>query len=230
MGKSGRRKGMSGKPARKADGADALLLARQRVHHSAWCARHPEKAAELRRLRLQNREAEERWGARGAGTPATHARAAQMRQGAIARLYHSGAITAEQVGSALEIAAAAERIGAEVKVRTISLETRIDGGRRDGSFWEALGQVRSEIAYTRWRAALIPLCSGARGDHAPVAVVLDMIVHDSGVTAAAALHRVHVRRARRLLSEALDLWPGIMGECVRTVDAQDLEAAHRRVA
>ena len=230
MGRSNRRKGMSGKPARKAEGAEALVLARQRANYSAWCARHPEKAAELRALRLRTREAEERWGTRAPGTAATHAHSAQLRQGALARLYHSGAISAEQLGSALEISAAAERIGAEVRVRTISLETRIDGGGHDRTFWEALGQVRSEMAYTQWRAALVPLCASTHGPNAPLGVVLDMIVHDMGVTAAAALHRVHVRRARRLLGEALDLWPGIIGECVRLVDAEDLEAAHQRVA
>lgn len=220
MGKATRRKtGRMSGAARKPEGAAGVLAARQRANHSAWCARHPDKAAELRRLRLQQREAEERWAGRGEGTPATHARAAGLRQGALARLYHSGAITAEQLGSGLEIAAAAERIGADVRVRTISLETRIDGGRRDGTFWEALADVRREMAYTRWRAEL-----------AAPAIVLDMIVHDMAVTAAAALHRVHVRRARRLLGEALDLWPAIIGECVRSVDAEDLEAAHRKVA
>lgn len=230
MGRSNRRKGMSGKPARKAEGAEALVLARSRANYSAWCARHPDKAAELRALRLRMREAEERWGARAPGTAATHAHAAQVRQGALARLYQSGAITAEQLGSALEIAEAAERISADVRVRTISLETRIDGGGHDRTFWEALGQVRSEMAYTRWRAALVLLCASTHGPNAPVALVLDMIVHDTGVTAAAARHRVHVRRARRLLGEALDLWPDIIGECVFTVDAEDLKVAHRRVA
>ena len=231
MGKAkrqGRRTG--GMSARKADGAAGVLAARQRANYSAWCARHPDKAAELRKLRLDAREAAERWDGRGAGTAATHARAAAMRQGALARLYHSGAITADQLGSALEIAATAERIGADVRVRTISLETRIDGGRRGDAFWEALGEVRREMAYSQWRAALPVLCASAHGPDAQVALLLDMIVHDLGVSAAAMLHHVHVRRARRLLGEALDLWPGIIGDCVRAVDAEDLERAHRRVA
>ena len=132
---------MNGARARKPEGAAAILHARERANYSAWCARHPEQAAQLRALRLEQREAENRWRGRGEGTPATHAHAARQRQGALARLYHSGAISAEQLGSALEIAAAAEQIGADVQVRTVSLETRIDGGRRDGTFWEALGPV-----------------------------------------------------------------------------------------
>jgi hypothetical protein len=45
-----------------------------------------------------------------------------------------------------------------------------------------------------------------------------------------ALYRVHVRRARRLLGEALDLWPQIIEDAVRMVDVEDLQAAHRMVA
>ena len=221
---------MSGARTRKVDGAEAILAARARANHSAWCARHPKQAAELRALRLAQRAAEERWGRTGDGTPATHAHAAKLRQGALARLYHSGALTAEQLGSALEIASAAERIGAEVQVRTVSLETRIDGGRRDGTFWEALTLVRREMAYSDWRSRLPRLCWSNHGPDAPVAVVLDMIVHDIGVTEAARLHHVHIRRARRLLGEALDLWPGIISHYVREVDDAVLAEAHARVA
>mgnify|MGYP006186616665 CR=1 FL=1 len=41
-----------------------------------------------------------------------------------------------------------DRIGADVAIGTVSLETRVDGGRHgDGSFFEKLGAVRSEVAY-----------------------------------------------------------------------------------
>jgi hypothetical protein len=42
------------------------------------------------------------------------------------RLYQNGAIDAEQLASAVEIALVAERIGRDVAVRTASLETRVD--------------------------------------------------------------------------------------------------------
>lgn len=151
------------------------------------------------------------------GTPETRARAANTRQGSLARLHQSGAITSEQLGSAVEIATVHERIGADVSVRTASLETRVDaGGRGDGAFWEALGQVRRELAYTRWRQAL-------RNSAAPV---LDMVAGDEGLAAVAKRYRMHHRRARALLVEALDLWPRMIGDAAREVDAATLAAAH----
>ncbi len=163
-----------------------------------------------------------RFGNKPDGTPETHDKASRKRQGALARLYASGAISIDQLGAAHEIAAVAERIGSDVTVRTVSLETRIDnGGGRDGAFFEALGQVRREVAYGRWRAGLPGICDGVA-----VAVVLDMIVGDVGVSVAARVHRIHVRRARRLLGEALDMWPGFYWDAVRQVDEATLLAAH----
>ncbi|HLL05480.1 MAG TPA: hypothetical protein VK539_33230 [Myxococcaceae bacterium] len=54
-------------------------------------------------------------------------------------------------------------------------------------------------ADTRWREQL-------RGS---AAVVLDMIVGDIGLTIAAKRYRIHNRRARQQLLEALDAWPRI---------------------
>lgn len=163
-----------------------------------------------------------RFGNRPDGTPETHAQASRKRQGALARLYASGAISVDQLGAAEEIAAVAERICSDVTVQTVSLETRVDnGGGRDGAFFEALGQVRREVAYGQWRASLPGICDGVS-----VAVVLDMIVGDVGVSVAARVHHVHVRRARRLLGEALDLWPGFYWNAVREVDEATLMAAH----
>jgi hypothetical protein len=139
----------------------------------------------------------------------------------LARLYASGAISIEQLGSALEIASVAEKIGSEVTVRTVSLETRVDQSMRgDGGFFEALGQVRREVAYGNWRRALPGLLGGL-----PIAAVLEMIVEDVGVTIVARRYRMHVRRARKLLSDALDSWPSHLWSAVREVDEATLLAA-----
>lgn len=162
----------------------------------------------------------ERWSHKANGTPQTHehAHAARTREGSLARLYNTGAIDAHQLGAAIDIASVAERIGADVAVRTASLETRIDSGRRgDGKFYEALNQVRREVAYSRWR-------SQVRG---PIGAVLDMIVGDAvGFTIVARRYRMHNRRAKQLLIDALDLWPKIYGEVRKQIDDAALDSAH----
>ena len=157
----------------------------------------------------------ERWSHKQ-GTPQTHDHAARYREGSLARLYQSGAIDADQLAASIDIAGVIERIGADVAVKTASLETRIDSNRHgDGGFHEALHLVRHELAYTRWRAAL-------RG---PVAPVLEMIAGDMPLTAVARIYRMHNRRARQLLIDALDLWPAMLGAALREVDEATLAAA-----
>jgi hypothetical protein len=67
-------------------------------------------------------------------------------------LYKEDSIDADQLAAAVEIALAAERIGRDVAVKTASLETRVEMTRLgDGCFFEKLGQVRREVAYSDWR-------------------------------------------------------------------------------
>lgn len=110
----------------------------------------------------------------------------------------------------------AERIARDVTVRTAGLESRVDTTRMGDGFWEALGAVWAEVAYTRWRGQL-------RGS---AAVVLDMIVEDIGLTIAAQRHRIHNRKARQLLIEALDAWPRIFGQVRKEIDPASVAAAH----
>lgn len=160
----------------------------------------------------------ERWSHKQ-GTPQTHEHFAGQREGALRRLYLSGAIDAEQLASALQIADVVERIGADVGVRTASLETRIDTTRNgDGGFYEQLGRVRREMAYTRWRRAAV----AARA----IAPLLDMIAGDIGLTVVARTYRMHHRRAKKLLLDALDLWPRILETVCREIDPATLAAAH----
>lgn len=194
---------------------------RRQESRATWAARHPEIAAEQRMLRRTSRQAAERWAHKNEGTPETHEHASRRHQGALARLYKAGEIDAEQLGSAAEIAAVAERIGADVTVKTASLETRVDVTRiGDGGFFERLGQVRREAAYTRWRAEV-----------EQPAAVLDMLVGDAlGFTIVAARYRMHNRKAKRLLIQALDLWPRILGAVCKEIDEKALAAAHARLA
>jgi hypothetical protein len=112
--------------------------------------RHPELAASERALRKGRAELLDNWKHKNEGTPETHEHASRRNQGALARLYQSGAIDAEQLAAAVEIALVHERIGSDVAVKTASLETRVDVTRiGDGGFYERLGQVRREMAYTR---------------------------------------------------------------------------------
>lgn len=186
-----------------------------------WRMRHPKIAAAERRLRKERAELLTNWKHKNEGTPETHELASRRNQGALAALYKNGSIDGEQLASAVEIALVAERIGADVAVRTSSVETRVDVTRLgDGSFFERLSQVRREQAYTRWRAQL-----------RQPAPVLDMLVGEPvGFTIVAARYRMHNRKAKQMLIDALDLWPQILGAVCKEIDEKDLAAAHRRLA
>ncbi len=177
--------------------------------------RHPERMREERRLRQQHKALGPDWSHKREGTPETHAQASRTVQGALARLYMSGAIDADQLASAEQILRVHAQIVRDVVVATTSLETRIDAGRGgDGIFYEALGRVRAEIAYSAWRASLTK-----------PGVVLAMITEDVAVTAAAQRFAMRTATAKQLLVDALDRWPGAMDDARRSVDAADLAAA-----
>ncbi len=183
--------------------------------HRAWAQRHQARAIEERSFRKCRAELMERWGHKNQGTPETHAAAANRRAGAIARLYTSGYLSDDELAWAEEIAAAAERIMADATVRTASFEGRVDAVRHGHAFFEALGAVWSEMAYGRWRAHMGPIA----------ALVLDIVLHDVGIARAAANHGMHVRRARRVLTDALKLWAVVHRAVRDEVSEADLLAA-----
>lgn len=182
---------------------------RQRVAHLVLGQPRPKvvarKARRTRRPRVElvdgveERVAlRERWSHKQ-GTPETHEHAAQAREGSLARLYRSGAIDIAQLAAAEAIAAVHARIAADVTVRTASLETRIDAGRRGaGAADETAAQIARERFYVRWRHSLA----------GNAALVLAMVVEDVGIARAAARHGMHVRKAKRILLAALDGWIG----------------------
>lgn len=201
-------------------GAGDEIERRCEANRLAWARRHPRQASEERQLRKTRVETIARWKHKNEGTPETHEQHRRRSDGALARLYQSGAIDADQLASAVEIAAIVSLIGSDVQVKTASLETRVDVTRiGDSGFFERLGQVRREIAYTGWRAAL-----GMRA-----AAVLEMIAGDEGYASVAARHGMGARRAKALLLAALDLWPDAVRSAARSVDERDLAAAHARL-
>jgi hypothetical protein len=201
--------------------AQRRLDARAEAGKEAWARRHPAAAASERRLRKERADLVARWKHKNDGTPETHQHAARRNDGALARLYETGAIDAEQLAAAEEINLVAERIAAGVTIKTASLETRVDVTRMgDGGFYERLSQVRHEMAYTRWRHALpapAPVLAMLTGEHLPL-------------TIAARSFGMGHKRLKRLLIGALDLWPRMLRDAVREVDQGDLDRAHARIA
>lgn len=180
-----------------------------------YSARHPERAREERQLRQAQARLGKDWRHKREGTPETHERASRTVQGALARLYMSGAIDAHQLAAAAEIARVHAQIVREVVPATVSLETRVDQScSGHGAFYEALGRVRAEVAYSRWRAAL-----------QKPGVVLAMIVEDVGVSVAARRFGMRNGSAKAALINALDRWPGEMEAARRDIDAAELAAA-----
>lgn len=133
-----------------------------------------------------------------AGTPETlhHVQRERSREGAIARLVATGALDAHQLAAAQEIVVAHDAIVADVAVRTAKLEPRGTGGGPNAASAERISAVLREAAYTRWREAVAP--------HAPM--LLAVIVDDVGLVAAARRWRLSNRRARAVLTRALDIW------------------------
>lgn len=185
------------------------------INRRAWAKRHPKLAREERELRLFNRDVHKGFGHKVNGTPETHAKASLVRQGALARLYEAGDIDAEQLAASVSIAAVHARIIGPVTIGTVSYETRVDQSAGGGNMaFERLGAVRAEVTYSQWRQQI-----------AEPAVVLAMIVEDLGVTRVAQKFRMRNAKAKKLLTDALDLWVDMNGRVCREIDDATLAAA-----
>lgn len=161
---------------------------------------------------MQVREA---WNHKVEGTPETHERASLTHSGALAQLHRNGTITNDQLEWAAQIANVYRSLEADVAVKVASLEARVDQSRRGGDAAESIYRVRMHLAYGYWRD-MIP---------APKALALDMIVGDAiGYSVAARIYRVHNRRAKRLLIEALDRWPRCVAHAFSMVDRDVVDA------
>lgn len=193
------------------------------AYDAAWRRRHPELAAAEQVLRKERRERvrahDRRNRMEDPGTPETRQKLRQ-HDGAIARMVMAGHLTIDQLGWASEIHGVAERIGADVAVGTVSLETRVDGGRRgDGSFFEKLGAVRAERAYGAWRSSL----------GADAAALLAIVVFDQPVRTVARLARLRDETLRRKLSAALDRWPDYYRDAREAIGPEELLAAQAAI-
>ena len=187
---------------------------------------NPTGAAEELRLAAMNARVARDFGHKVNATPETAAKAdvAGERQGALARLYRSGSLSLDQLSWAMEIAEEHRRIGADVEVKGASLDARVDQCRLgEEAFFESLGRVWRAMAYTRWRRAVVEELG------APIAAVLAIIVDDCGVAAAAQRWRMSLRRCRKLLIDALDLWVHELTQARDEVDGEDLDRAYARL-
>lgn len=206
----------SGRKSRESKALEQAAELRRHKINADFARRHPERARAERALRQAQAGLRGDWSHKREGTPETHARAARVNQGALARLHLKGDIDADQLAWSAEIARVHAQIVRDAVPATVSLETRVDQSRSgDGSFFEALGRVRAEIAYTAWRKSL-----------PRAGVVLAMIVEDVAVSVAARRFGMRTATAKAQLVTALDRWPQYLAQARRAVDAGDLAAAH----
>jgi hypothetical protein len=166
--------------------------------------------ARLRAAAAQPTTLVEKWSHKQ-GTPETHEHAAHTHQGALAQLLANGTLNAEQVEWAAQISNVHRSVVSGVEVAVASLEARVDQSSRGPAVAERIHRVRMHGAYTLWRSTL----------PAPKSLVLDMIVGDAvGYSVAAKRYRVHNRKAKRLLLEAISRWPICVVNVFGTVDAR----------
>lgn len=131
------------------------------------------------------------------GTPETiaHLEARQRRPGAIARLYASGAIDADQLAAADKIATTYRAVTADAPLRTASWETRTGGGGPGDAELLPLGSALGEFALEWWVGRI-------RQPQAMLAIV----AQDVALTIAARRHGLSVPKARALVGDALTTW------------------------
>ncbi|WP_370189286.1 hypothetical protein [Qipengyuania sp.] len=201
---------------------EAERQARRQLTDEKFRARHPQVARAERAFRKDRAERERNFSRRDklqdGGTPETRARAAKVHQGSLARLYERGHITIEQLAASQQIRGVAERLGRDVAIGTVSMETRVDQSRSGtGAFFEALGAVRAEVAYKRW-------CEWLGTTRAGAAPVLAMVVDDLAATAAGKRWFMRPATARKALSTALDKWADIIGAVCSEIEEPDLLA------
>lgn len=163
-------------------------------------------------------EAAARWNHKNEGTVQTHEYASRTNQGALSRLHLSGSIDADQLAWACEIAMVAETIERDVEVKISKYRMPVDNeGSSKDVLVEGIMRVWREIAYGWWRERI---------PH-PKRAILDMLTGEPVPYSTIALrYRIGHRRARKMLIDAIDLWPEAMEYAEKSVDAADLAAAH----
>jgi len=155
-----------------------------------------------------------------AGTPETLAQVEGTHTGSLEQLERNGTLTKDQREWAAQISNVHRSIESDTTVKIASFEARVDQSVRSPAIAERIHRVRMHRAYTFWRGML----------PAPKAIVLDMIVGDAiGYTVAARRHRVHNRKALRLLVEAINRWPLSVAQAFSVIDQDMVDAMNRAV-
>lgn len=146
----------------------------------------------------------------GQGTPETNAYKDTHHADSILQLERNGTLNKEQVEHVAEISNVHRSIESDVAIKVASFEARVDNsGAGANRAAEGINRVRMHLAYTIWREAL----------PAPKQAILDMIVGDAiGYSVAAKRYRMHARRAKRLLIEAIDRWPRCVDRAFEVID------------
>ncbi|MBA4091404.1 MAG: hypothetical protein C0494_12560, partial [Sphingobium sp.] len=151
----------------------------------------------------------ELWSHKAYGTPETWDRSLRTHDDALIQLHRNGTLDKEQLEWAAQIGNVYRSLEADVGIKVASLEARVDQSRGGGRTAEHVMRVRAHLAYGYWRDAL----------PTPKQMVLDMIVGDAvGYTVAARRYRVHNRKAKRLLLEAINRWPVCIAYAFSAVD------------
>lgn len=207
----------------KANRAAAERASSQAAHRRKvdedYRQRHPSRAAEESGFRKARRERRRAHANRDLhsdeGTPETAQKARGVQQGALARMFELGHLSADELAWSQEIRAVAQRIARDVTIGTFSLETRVDHSRSgQAASLEGLRSVRAEVAYTNWRGAI-----------EEAKLVLAMIVEDVSWRTAAARFHIGPPRAKKLLLDALLAWPHHCRDARESITEADLAAA-----
>jgi len=142
-------------------------------------------------------------------------------QSALFRMHQNGTLDNDQFVAAQTIMFIHEMIKRGADVKCASLEARVDngGGNRDASY-EALKQVRAEMAYTIWRKRL----------PAPRPLVLEMLTAPRPMSATARKYKMGWRKARERFVRSLDEFARIHREVTKVVKNEDILRAHDGLA
>ncbi len=136
-------------------------------------------------------------GKQGTAETIAHLDARNRRAGAIARLYQTGAIDADQLAAADKIATTYRAIIADTPYRTASWETRTGGNGGGGDVVELprLHVADGRYALEWWLRSI-----------AQPEAMLAIVARDVGLTIAAHRHALSVPRTRMLVRAALSTW------------------------
>lgn len=179
---------------------------------------HRSRVADLK-LAVARAEMLDRWDHKREGTPETHEHASRTWQAPLSRLLEAGHIDREQHEWACEIAAVAESIERDVAIKGASWEMRVDcSGSGRLNLAEGVMRVRREMAYSWWRERI---------PH-PRRAVLDMLIGEPlPFSAVARRYRMGHRRTKRLLIDAINLWPDAMDHA--DVDREEIDRKHAEI-